>query len=110
MGEKAVTGKKRTVKPFIVPKGESPLARLNKYIELSPSGKATDFDSVIRGFKSRQLSHKVKPPFSHKGCSLTEFVSVRVFVPFCSKKRRLMLNPESIEALNRFRLLNYQSD
>ena len=64
MGEKAVTSKKRTVKPFIVPKGESPLARLNKYIELSPSGKATDFDSVIRGFKSRQLSHKVKPPLA----------------------------------------------
>ena len=58
MGEKAVTSKKRTVKPFIAPKGESPLARLNKYIELSPSGKATDFDSVTRGFKSRYPSHR----------------------------------------------------
>ena len=50
--------------PAVAPKGESPLARLNKYIELSPSGKATDFDSVIRGFKSRQLSQKVKPPLA----------------------------------------------
>ena len=28
------------------------------YIGLSPSGKATDFDSVTRGFESRQPSHK----------------------------------------------------
>ena len=29
-----------------------------KYIGLSPSGKATDFDSVTRGFESRQPSHE----------------------------------------------------
>ena len=28
------------------------------FIGLSPSGKATDFDSVTRGFESRQPSHK----------------------------------------------------
>ena len=28
------------------------------YTEPSPSGKATDFDSVTRGFESRRLSHE----------------------------------------------------
>ena len=29
-----------------------------QYIGLSPSGKATDYDSVTRGFESRQPSHE----------------------------------------------------
>ena len=37
---------------------EGLMTRRFLYMGVSPSGKATDFDSVIRGFESRQPSHK----------------------------------------------------
>ena len=53
----------RRPNPDVVPIGVSPMARFST-MGCGQAAKATDFDSVIRGFESRQPSHKSDLQFS----------------------------------------------
>ena len=53
----------------------------NRYSELSPSGKAQDFDSCIRGFESRQLSQSHRHSF--RVCDF--YFSIRLLIKTCIK-------------------------
>ena len=70
-----------------------------KQIGLSPSGKATDFDSVTRGFESRQPSHVAASPCGSPRLSFAKVTASPFGLPLLSAKSHARLGCSVASAL-----------